>query len=98
MPETPVTVIILAGQRAGVLNPLAERAGVSHKCLAPIRGRPLIAYVLDVVTSAQAVQEIRVSVEPEAEAELAPVLAPYIARGAPIRLVPSQSRLVDSLH
>jgi GTP:adenosylcobinamide-phosphate guanylyltransferase len=97
MPETPVTAIILAGQRAGVLNPLAERAGVSHKCLAPIRGRPLIAYVLDTVCSAPAVQEIRISVEREAEAELAPVLAPYLERGAPIRLVPSQARLVDSL-
>jgi GTP:adenosylcobinamide-phosphate guanylyltransferase len=97
MPETPVTVIILAGQRAGALNPLAARAGVSHKCLAPIRGRPLIAYVLDTMSSAPAVKEIRISVEPEAEAELAPVLAPYLERGAPIRLVPSQARLVDSL-
>ena len=47
MPEAPVTIILLAGQRAGVVNPLAARAGVSHKCLAPIRGRPLIARVLD---------------------------------------------------
>jgi GTP:adenosylcobinamide-phosphate guanylyltransferase len=97
MPLPPICVIILAGQRAGVVNPLAERAGVSHKCLAPIRGRPLIAYVLDAVTVAPGVQEIRVSVEPEAEAELAPVLAPYLAAGAPIRLVPSATRLVDSL-
>lgn len=97
MPETPVIAIILAGQRAGAVNPLAQRAGVSHKCLAPIRGRPLIAYVLDTVTSAPAVRAIRISVEPEAAAELAPVLAPYIERGAPIRLVPSQPRLVDSL-
>ena len=36
MPVPPVTVIILAGQRAGVVNPLAARAGVSHKCLVPI--------------------------------------------------------------
>jgi GTP:adenosylcobinamide-phosphate guanylyltransferase len=97
MPLPPICVIILAGQRAGVVNPLAERAGVSHKCLAPIRGRPLIAYVLDAVTSAPDVQEIRISVEPEAAGELAPVLAPYIAQGAPIRLVPSAARLVDSL-
>lgn len=97
MPLPPICVIILAGQRAGVVNPLAERAGVSHKCLAPIRGRPLIAYVLDAVTNAPDVQEVRISVEPEAEAELAPVLAPYIAQGAPIRMIPSATRLVDSL-
>ena len=92
-----ICVIILAGQRAGVVNPLAERAGVSHKCLAPIRGRPLIAYVLDTVTNAPDVQEIRISVEPEAEAELAPVLAPYIEQGAPIRMITRATRLVDSL-
>ena len=50
MPASPVTIIVLAGQRAGVVNSLAARAGVSHKCLAPIRGRPLIAHVLDTVT------------------------------------------------
>ena len=66
MPDTPVTVILLAGQRAGVVNPLAARAGVSHKCLAPIHGRPLVAHVLETVTALPAVREIRISLEPEA--------------------------------
>ena len=47
MSDRPTIVIILAAQRAGVVNPLAERAGVSHKCLAPIYGKPLIEWVLD---------------------------------------------------
>ena len=40
------TAIVLAAQRAGRLDPLAERAGVSHKCLVPIGGVPLITHVL----------------------------------------------------
>ena len=40
MAEAPVTLIVLAGQRAGTLNALAARAGVSHKCLVPIRRVP----------------------------------------------------------
>lgn len=96
MPE-PVTVILLAGQRAGARNPLAERAGVSHKCLVPIRGKPLLAHVLETVTALPAVKEIRISVEPEASAELRPLLAAYEGRGAPIRLVSSQPKLIDSV-
>ena len=43
------TVLVLAAQRAGVVNPLAERAGVSHKCIVPICGKPLIVHVRFVV-------------------------------------------------
>jgi GTP:adenosylcobinamide-phosphate guanylyltransferase len=92
-----VIVIVLAGQRAGVVNPLAARAGVSHKCLAPIRGKALVAHVLETVTALPEVVEIRISVEAEAHGELAPVIAGYEGRNAPIRLVPSQSRLIDSV-
>ena len=70
MPDRPVIAIVLAGQRRGGANPLAVRAGVSHKCLAPIAGIPLIAHVLATLTALPAVKEIRVSVEPEAEADL----------------------------
>lgn len=97
MSEPPVTVILLAGQRAGAGNPLAVRAGVSHKCLVPIRGKPLLAHVLDTVTQLPAVKEIRISVEPEANGELLSLLAAYQGRGAPVRLVPSQAKLIDSV-
>src|SRR5687768_15775988 len=93
----PVIAIVLAGQRRGAVNPLAARAGVSHKCLAPIAGKPLIAHVLATLTALPALTEIRISVEPDAEADLRPVLAPFEASGVPIRLVPSEARLADSL-
>lgn len=43
--STP-TILVLAGKRDGVLDPLAERAGVSHKAVIPVGGKPLIAHVL----------------------------------------------------
>src|SRR6187549_177533 len=97
MPDKPVVAIVLAGQRHGAVNPLAERAGVSHKCLVPIGGKPLIAHVLATLTALPELAEIRISVEPGAEPDLRPVIAPFEAFGVPIRLIPSEARLADSL-
>jgi len=41
-----VSVLILAGQRAGVVDPLLADAGVDWKALLPILGKPMTAYVL----------------------------------------------------
>ena len=96
MPETPVTIILLAGQRAGVVNPLAERAGVSHKCLVPIRGKPLIVHVLDTLTALPATKSIRISLEPEAHAQVGKIVAAYADRGIPIELHASAAHIVHS--
>lgn len=98
MPEAPVTIILLAGQRAGVVNPLAERAGVTHKCLVPIRGKPLIARVLDTVTSLPAVRAIRISLEPEAHGEVAKLAGAFADRGVPIEFIANARNIVDSVH
>ena len=98
MPETPVTVILLAGQRAGVVNPLAARAGVSHKCLVPIRGKPLVDHVLETVTALPAVRDVRISLEPEAHEEVARIAAAYADRGIPIGFVANARNIVDSVH
>jgi len=39
-------VLILAGQREGVVDPLCEQAGVTFKAVLPINGTPMIQYVL----------------------------------------------------
>jgi GTP:adenosylcobinamide-phosphate guanylyltransferase len=98
MPDAPVTIILLAGQRAGVVNPLAARAGVSHKCLAPIYGKPLIAHVLDTVTALPAVRAIRISLEPEAHGEVGKLAEAYAERGIPIKFVANARNIVDSVH
>ena len=97
MPEAPVTIILLAGQRAGVVNPLAERAGVTHKCLVPIRGTPLIAHVLDTLTQLPAIREIRISLEPDAHDQVRQLAAAYAGSGIPITLIPNEPNIVASL-
>lgn len=94
---SPVIVIILAAQRVGVVNPLAARAGVSHKCLAPICGRPLIEWVLDTVTAQPGVSEIRIAIEPEAQAEVGALVPQFAARTVPVRFVDSHPGLVESV-
>jgi GTP:adenosylcobinamide-phosphate guanylyltransferase len=91
------TVIVLAAQRAGVVNPLAMRAGVSHKCLVPICGRPLIAHVLDVLAGIEMIGKIRISVEPEANAELEKLVTSYRDNGLEIEIVPSSANIVESV-
>lgn len=95
--EAPVSVILLAGQRHGVINPLAERAGVSHKCLVPIRGRPLIEHVLDTLTALPAIRDIRISLEEDAHAEVGALLTRYGSAPMPIALLPNAPNIVDSV-
>jgi len=47
-----VSVLILAGQREGVIDPLCAEAGIERKAVLPINGRPMIDYVLDALSQA----------------------------------------------
>jgi len=47
-----VSVLILAGQRDGVVDQLCEQAGIARKAVIPINGRPMIDYVLEALESA----------------------------------------------
>ncbi len=91
------TVIVLAAQRTGVVNPLAQRAGVSHKCLVPIAGKPLIVHVMDVLALCPEVAAVRVMVEPDGQQALEPVMASYRERGLTVELVSSSENIVESV-
>lgn len=93
----PFTCIVLAAQRTGVVNPLAERAGVSHKCLVPIAGQPLILYVLDTLTKVPNLERVRISVEPEIHEELEALLQRYDGTGVRLELTPSRPGIADSV-
>lgn len=67
-------VIVLAAERKGVVNPLAERFGTSHKCLIPLQRRPLIAHVLETLLAHPRVASIVISIEQEAIAGVRAVL------------------------
>lgn len=42
-----ISVLILAGQREGVIDPLCAETGVERKAIIPINGQPMIGYVLN---------------------------------------------------
>ncbi|HEV2817261.1 MAG TPA: NTP transferase domain-containing protein [Allosphingosinicella sp.] len=89
------TVIILAAQRDGRLDPLAAEAGVSHKCLVPIGGRPLLAHVLAALAEVDGIESVRIAVEPGADAALRPLAA---ASGLPVAFVPAADTITDSVY
>ena len=95
MADPRFTVVILAAQRDGRLDPLARDAGVTHKCLVPIRGRPLLAHVLAALARVDAIESIRIAVEAGADEKLRSVAE---ASGLPVRFTPAADNIADSVY
>ncbi len=92
-----LTVAILAAQRAGIVNPIAARFGVSHKCLAPICGRPLIAWVFDTVAATPGVARVRIAIEADGQTGVESLTAPLQAAGIVVDYVSAADNLADSV-
>jgi len=56
-----LSVLVLAGQREGVIDPLCKAAGVSHKADVPIQGRKMLGYVLQALEVSGAKQPFHIS-------------------------------------
>lgn len=89
-------LLILAGRRNAALDPLAEKFGVSHKCLVPVRGQAMIGRVLEIVEAAFPGQPIFVSIEDSGILRDEPTAARLIAEGR-LSPVPAQDHIVDSV-
>ena len=95
--SSPPTLLILAGKRDGKLDPLAEQPGVSHKAVVPIRGKPLIQWVLEAAEQAWPDNMILVSIhDPQVMADL-PIVQRLTAAGR-LRFPPAQHGIVESLE
>jgi GTP:adenosylcobinamide-phosphate guanylyltransferase len=94
MPER-FTVVVLAAQRNGQLDPLAAEAGVTHKCLVPIRGVPLLAHVLSALGEVGDFNSIRISVEDGAAERLRPIAT---LTNLPITFVTAADNIADSVY
>src|SRR5436190_9198664 len=95
MTDRGFTIIVLAAQRDGRLDPLAAEAGVSHKCLVPIGGRPLLAHVMDALAEVEGIDSVRIVVEPGAEGLLRAVPMPASLR---VAFVPAAASIADSVY
>lgn len=74
-PEPGFCAVILAAQRAGTIDPLAQAAGLSHKCVVPVAGEPMIAHVVRALAATPGIARLRIVVEPEMNAVLGTILA-----------------------
>lgn len=90
-------VILLAAQRTGMVNPLAEAHGVSHKCLIPIAGKMLIARTLESVTSHSGCRAVHVLIEPDGEAAVRPVAEAFAREDMPVHFIASDSNIAGSV-
>ena len=97
-PPRPFTAIILAAQRNGRLDPLAAEAGVTHKCLVPIVGRPLLEYVVEALAAVPGLRRIRIAIEPEAFDAVRKVRGVSGEAGVPVDLVPSAETITESSY
>lgn len=96
-PARVPSILVLAGQRSGALDPLAERAGVSHKCLVPVLGEAMIGRVLRIVAEAFPSAPIYVSIEDPAVIREEPTVARLTGEGS-LHFVEAQFNMVDSVH
>lgn len=93
----PIRVIVLAAQRRGVLDPLASRFGVSHKCLVPLHGRALIAHVLEATAQHPCVESVAISIESEAFDAVGAVVPNVAKANAAIRFSAAADNIADSV-
>lgn len=74
------TVLVLAGDR-GPQDPVAQAAGVEHKCLAPVAGRAMLERVVGALAASDGVGDIAVSLNRPAVLDRLLALAPLVSDG-----------------
>jgi GTP:adenosylcobinamide-phosphate guanylyltransferase len=87
-----VDAVVLAGRRDAAPDPLAAAAGVSHKCLVPVAGAPMLQHVRATLAAAPDIGRIAVSVD--ANAAVDAIIAPWRER---IVRVQPEHNIVDSV-
>jgi molybdopterin-guanine dinucleotide biosynthesis protein A len=90
------TALILAGKRDGAIDPLAAGAGVGHKCVVPVAGRPMIAHVIDALAASSSIGTILISIDDMGALDAVTEVREGVERGV-IRLVKAKANLVDSV-
>ena len=94
--ENKVTALIMAGKRSGVHDPLAQRAGVSQKCVVPVRGVPMIERVVREVAGCDRIGAIHVVAHDTDEIAALPTVAALIAEGR-LHFREGKFNIVDSV-
>lgn len=91
-----VTALIMAGKRSGIHDPLAQRAGVSQKCVVPVGGIPMIEHVVKAVAACDRVGAIHIVAHDQDEIARLPSVAPLLASGR-LHFRDGKFNIVDSV-
>lgn len=95
MPGT-TTALVLAGKRDGSTDPLAQDAGVSHKCLVPVAGQPMLVHVIEALARSHRIGQIRVAIEDPDVLDALPQLRGLRNTGRLVAIA-ARPNLVDSV-
>jgi GTP:adenosylcobinamide-phosphate guanylyltransferase len=89
-------ILVLAGRRSAATDPLAARAGVSHKAMVPVKGEAMVGRVLRVAEAAYPDAPLFVSVDDFSAMAAEPTVARLVAAG---KLTPLEARpnIVESV-
>ena len=91
-----VTALIMAGKRSGVLDPLAERAGVAQKCVVPVHGVPMVERVVKEVAGCDRIGAIRIVAHESEEIAALPTVKALVDEGR-LTFAEGKFNLVDSV-
>ncbi|MBL4790252.1 MAG: nucleotidyltransferase family protein [Kordiimonadaceae bacterium] len=90
------TAIVLAAQRQGVVNPIAEKHNISHKCLVKINGISMLERVVRTTLSAKNVGSLTIVIEDREIALSLPGIRSLFDEGK-IEFAKSEASLSDSI-
>jgi D-alanine-D-alanine ligase len=90
------SALVLAGQREGRVDALAAAHYVSHKCLVPVAGQPLIEHVVAALAASAQIGKILISIEDaSALASLSSLAA--LQRAGRLDFVKAQPNIAESV-
>ena len=94
--QTRVSALVLAGQREGHIDPLAEAHGLTHKSMVPVAGIPMIEHVLLTLVNYPEISEVLISMESAEFLAGISSIQPHLRSGR-LRVVNSCTNLADSV-
>lgn len=96
MTSATPAILVLAGRRSATTDPLAARAGVSHKAMVPVGGEAMVGRVLRIAAEAFPDSRLYVSVDDPAAIAGEPTVAGLGELGR-IEVVEARANIVDSV-
>jgi GTP:adenosylcobinamide-phosphate guanylyltransferase len=73
--------LVLGGSRPGVVDPLAAARAVSHKCLLPVAGIPMLDRVVGALSASDRIGAIVLLLDPAMPLDALPATSAALARG-----------------